>query len=44
MSWQEAIPPAELTDFLRGIKLQHLDTKLAELGYDTTVTPGEHPG
>ena len=28
------IPPPELTAFLRGIKLEKLDTKLEELGYD----------
>ena len=33
-SWSAALPPPELTDFLRGIKLQKLDTKLEELGYD----------
>ena len=32
--WSEVLAPAELTDFLRGIKLQHLADKLAALGYD----------
>ena len=34
MHWGDLLPPAELTEFLRGIKLQHLDVKLADLGYD----------
>ena len=29
-----ALPPPELTAFLRGIKLQKLDTQLEQLGYD----------
>ena len=28
------LPPAELTEFLRGIKLEQYDVKLAALGYD----------
>ena len=32
--WSKVLPPQELTAFLRGIKLEHLDVKLAEHGYD----------
>ena len=32
--WPQAHPPPELTAFLRGIKLPHLDVRLAALGYD----------
>ena len=36
MDWSEVLPPPELTDFLRVIKLQQFgyDVKLAALGYD----------
>ena len=34
MDWSEVLPPPELSDFLRGIKLQQYDVKLAALGYD----------
>ena len=34
MDWSEVVPPPELSDFLRGIKLQQYDVKLAALGYD----------
>ena len=32
--WSEVLPPPELTEFLRSIKLQQYDVKLAALGYD----------
>ena len=32
--WSEVLPPKDLTDFLRSIKLEHLDTTLARLGFD----------
>ena len=32
--WTDALVPAELSAFLRGIKLEHLGVKLVELGYD----------
>ena len=32
--WSDMLPPKELADFLRGIKLQQYDVLLAELGYD----------
>ncbi len=34
MDWAEALPPPELTEFLRGIKLPQYDGQLAALGYD----------
>ena len=34
MDWSAVVPPPELTDFLRGIKLQQYDGVLAALGYD----------
>ena len=34
MEWSEVLPPSELTEFLRGIKLQQYDVKLAALGYE----------
>ena len=33
-----ALPPPELTAFLRSIKLQKLDTQLEQLGYSTTTS------
>ena len=33
--WERSVlPPVDLTEFLRNIKLPHLDQKLVELGYD----------
>ena len=34
LTWADVTPPAELTTFLRGIKLEKLDVKLQALGYD----------
>ena len=40
MDWSEVLPPPELTDFLRVIKLQQFgyDVKLAALGYDDVMS------
>ena len=33
-TWSQMLPPPELVDFMRGIKLPQYDAKLAALGYD----------